>query len=73
MNLHQQYIATFQNTRTSVRSNTVTRKARDIRKWKEKLQQAGMFTFISLLCFLSFVLIICNSLDYNFIFILTLL
>lgn len=46
MNLHQQYIATFQNTRTSVRSNTVTRKARDIRKWKEELQQAGMFTFI---------------------------
>lgn len=72
MNLDKQDIAMFQNTRTSVRSDTVTGKTRDIRKRKEELQQAGMFTFVSLFYFLFFVLIICNSLDYNFIFILTL-
>lgn len=59
MNLHKQNIAMFQNTRTSVRSDTVTGKTRDIRKRKEELQQAGMFTFISLFFFVClFVLIV---------------
>lgn len=52
MNLDKQDIAMFQNTRTSVRSDTVTGKTRDIRKRKEELQQAGMFTFVSLFYFL---------------------